>query len=124
MEAVIKAFGGRVQIKVDGATMPDLFRSMSQVMEVVGSDQNCGSCNSDNIRPQARKSGDYDFYELHCNNCGAELHMGQKKVGGVLYPKRKDDSGKILPNRGWIKFDKPNAESGDPGPRPSQRSRR
>ncbi len=124
MEAIVKAFNGRLQIKVEAGNMPDLFRITSQVMEVLGSDQNCGACNSDSIRPQARKSEEgYDFYELVCNNCGAELKMGQKKVGGTLWPKRKDEQGRPLANRGWLKYDRAAKDQADLGPRPPNRRR-
>ena len=45
-----------------------------------------------------------DYYAIHCQTCGAELALGQKKTGDTLFIKRKDKDGNILPNGGWKKW--------------------
>jgi hypothetical protein len=49
-----------------------------------------------------------DYFEIRCADCGAILAFGQHKKGVTLFPKRKDDDGNYLPNRGWHKWTKEN----------------
>jgi hypothetical protein len=114
---------GRLQVKVEGATARDLFRSLSDAYEAFGTESACGACGSQNIRPQCRKSGTYEFFELHCDDCSAELHMGQKTEGGKLYPKRREEDGTEIGVRGWKKFTPAQTQPGArPQPRPARRS--
>lgn len=99
MKATYRIRNGRLDIEVEGATVKDLFREVSQVAEAFDCEVACGACGSNSIRPLARKVEDFDFYELHCNKCHARLSLGQAKKGGGLFPKRRDDDGNPLPNR-------------------------
>ena len=60
--------------------------------------------NKTNFRFVVRNVDGNDYYELRCNDCGAVLAFGQHKKGGTLFPKRKDDEGNYLPNKGWHKW--------------------
>ena len=79
----------------------------------------CGKCKGTHLTFIHRTSGDYEFYELKCEDCYAKLEFGQAKDGASsLYPKRmvvddkgkavKDDEGKgsYLPDDGWLKYNK------------------
>ncbi len=107
MKANFKSRDGRVIIEVQGETVKDIFRGLSQVYDVFEVESSCGVCNSNNIRPVAREHEDNDYYELACLNpdCGAKFSFGQHKKGNTLFPKRKDEAGAILPHRGWKKWE-------------------
>lgn len=109
MKAIYHTRNGRLDFEIEGATVKDLFREVSQIAEVFDTETNCGACGSNFIRYLARKVEDFDFYELHCNKCHARLSFGQAKKGGGLFPKRRDDDGNPLPNRGWAKYEKQEA---------------
>ena len=125
MEAQLKTADGRLVFKVTGETPKALFKEIAGLQEVFEAESSCGCCNGTAIRFQARQVEDFDFYELVCRNneCRARFQFGQAKKGGGLFPKRKDDDGNWLPNRGWEKYVKPgNAASapsqGNAGPPP------
>ncbi len=97
---------GRLTVEVQGETVKALFKEVSLVQDAFDCASNCGLCNSENLRYQARQVDDYDFYELACRDCFARLSFGQAKKGGGLFPRRKDEAGNWLPNHGWSKFEK------------------
>lgn len=99
------AFGGRLTFQVQGETAKDIFRQLSQVQEVFDAEISCGCCGKVNVRLLARQVDEYDFYELACLDCHARFAFGQSKKGGALFPKRKDEDGNYLPNRGWAKYE-------------------
>lgn len=107
MKANFKSRDGRVVIEVQGETVKDLFRGLSQVYDVFESESACGCCGGTSIRPVAREHEDNEYYELACLNpdCGAKFSFGQHKKGNTLFPKRKDENGALLPNRGWRKWE-------------------
>jgi hypothetical protein len=104
IEAQYKTASGRLVIKVQGENQKELFRQLSMVQDVFEADDSCGCCNSKNIRFRVRTHEGMDFYELLCQDCGAQFAFGQHKTGGTLFPKRRSDSGEELPNRGWARF--------------------
>lgn len=95
---------GRMHIELAGENVKDLFERLSEFQEVFEADTECGCCHVKSVRFLARKVDDYKFYELSCRACGARMGFGQAKQGGGLFPKRKDEDGEWLPNRGWAKF--------------------
>lgn len=101
MEAHYRAFQGRLVIKVEGESIQDLFEKIGPVAEALDGDQCCGKCQSPQIYPRARKAQEFTYYEIVCSECGAKLSFGQHKKGGTMWPKREDDNGNKLDNRGW-----------------------
>ena len=58
--------------------------------------------------PQFRRShqGNWPFYEMVCQSCGATFRFGALSGGG-LFPKThqlKKDGGEPLPNFGWARY--------------------
>ena len=107
MKVVFKA-SDRMTVEVEAAGQKELFKAMSSVQEIL-SDMVCGACGSENVRLVFRtvknNRGTFDYYELRCADCGAVLRFGQHTNQVTLFPKRKDDDGNWLPNRGWTKYD-------------------
>lgn len=76
MEAQYKTRSGHLVVKVEGRLFLDIIRGISEVEEVLRNDK-CGWCGSLNVRPNHRKSGNYDFYEVLCEDCGAALRLAR-----------------------------------------------
>lgn len=89
MEATIKAFGGRVLIKVAGENQKELFRQVAAADQVFNAQTECGRCKSKDIYMDVRHTEKGDYYELRCP-CGARFNFGQHKEGNTLFPKFKD----------------------------------
>lgn len=109
MEAAYRTADGRITFKVQGEHPKDLLAAIAALQEVFEAEKSCGVCNSTNIRFLYRLSSGYKFYEMVCGEqgCRARFSFGQAKEGGGLFPKRRDDDGNWLPNRGWEKYVKP-----------------
>jgi hypothetical protein len=101
MELQYRTRNGRLWLKVDAASHKDLFRAVAVVQEVFEAETHCGCCTSDLIRFQTRKVDAFEFFELVCDHCDARFEFGQHKNGQTLFPKRRDEDGKPLANRGW-----------------------
>jgi hypothetical protein len=101
MEAQYKTRNGRLTVTVSIDNQKDLFRALSMVAEVVEAESACGCCQSNRIHHRVRTAKGYDFYELICEECGARFEFGQLKEGEALFPKRRDEAGNPLANRGW-----------------------
>jgi hypothetical protein len=99
-----KAGGGRLMFEVEAETAKDLFRSLARLQEIFEADTACGCCGKTELRFTVRTVQDNEFFELTCLQCGAELSFGQRKKGGELFPRRNNDTGNALPNRGWKKY--------------------
>ena len=106
MEAQYKTSNGRLVFKVTAENAKAMFQEIARVQDVFEAESACGACSSENIRFVARKVEDFEYHELQCLDCGAAFRFGQSKTGGGLFPKRKDDQGVPLPNRGWQKYNK------------------
>ena len=111
---------------VSGETAKEVFEGLARA-QVTFQDEKCGNCKSDDIVYVVREAQDDDgekftFYEMRCHKCSSKLSFGQSKDGSSLYPKRcevgkkgkvvKDEAGntKYLPNGGWIKYVKEEAD--------------
>ncbi len=81
----------------------EIFKDLAAIQEIFG-EEACGVCGSKNIKFIVRNIENNDYFELRCSDCGAILAFGQHKKGGTLFPKRKDDDGHYLPNKGWHKW--------------------
>jgi hypothetical protein len=110
MEATYRTANGRLTFRVSGEDVKGVFSQIAELQEIFESDTECGCCHSTELHYSARVVEDYRFYELECVACGAQMQFGQRKKGGGLFPKRRDDDGKPMANRGWFKF-QPKSES-------------
>lgn len=113
MEAQYRTRSGHLVVKVEGRLLLDIIRGISEVEEVLQNDQ-CGCCKSRNVRPNHRRSGNYDFYEMLCQDCGAALRLGVRQSDQKLFPRRKDEDGNLLANGGWKKWQGSSQEEEDP----------
>lgn len=93
----------KLSFELEGEGQKEIFKELSAIQEIFG-EESCGLCKSHNLRYVVRNVDGNDYYELRCADCGAILAFGQHKKGGTLFPRRKDDDGKWLPNRGWHKY--------------------
>jgi hypothetical protein len=93
----------KLSFELEGEGQKEIFKELASIQEIFG-EESCGLCKSHNLRYVVRNVDGNDYYELRCADCGAILAFGQHKKGGTLFPRRKDDEGKWLPNRGWHKY--------------------
>lgn len=101
MKAHYRTVSGRISFELEGSNPKEIFRAIAEVQEVFEADTTCGCCLKDKLIFRVRTVEDNEFYELHCQNCSADLSFSQRKTGGRLYPKRRDATGKVLPDGGW-----------------------
>lgn len=105
-------FGG-MTITAEGDAK-ECFVELASAAEVFGQSV-CGSCGSELTAPVVREVDGNTYYEMKCNSCGCTLGFGQTKVGGKLFPRRKDKANNWLPNRGWVDFRNKTAQpAGEP----------
>jgi hypothetical protein len=108
MEIQYRSKSGRLFIKIEGANMKEAFKNLASAQEVFEADDLCGCCNSPDIRFRVREvskaNKTFSYYELVCQKCYARLAFGQSQDTVSLFPKRKDENGESLPNRGWAKY--------------------
>ena len=93
----------KLQFEVEGEGQKEIFKEIASIQEIFG-ETKCGMCGSENIKFVVRVVEDNEYYELRCMDCGATLAFGQHKKGGTIFPKRKDEKGEYMPNRGWYKW--------------------
>ena len=101
----------RLSFEITGGTPKDIFEGIAQVQEVFEADYKCGCCNSPDISFRVREAKSAagkacKYYELRCNapGCRARFSFGQNLDMKNLFPKRTDEQGNFLPNRGWYKY--------------------
>lgn len=102
--------GDKLEFELEGAGQKEVFKELALIQEIFA-EEKCGLCNNTNLRFVVRNVDGNDYYELRCSDCGAILSYGQHKKGGTLFPKRKDDDGNYLPNKGWHKWTKDSKDS-------------
>ena len=95
----------RLEFELEGSGQKEVFKELALIQEIFG-EEKCDVCGNQNIKFVVRNVEGNDYYELRCSDCGSILAFGQHKKGGTLFPKRKDDDGKYLANRGWHKWTK------------------
>jgi hypothetical protein len=110
MKAHYKTRDGRLVFEIQGETVKDLFRGISQLQDVFDADSICGMCQSANVRFRTRTIEDNDYYEMACMDFYAKLDFGQHKKGGTLFVKRKSPEGDWFPNGGWKKWERSSVE--------------
>jgi hypothetical protein len=107
---------GQLVFDVEAETAKQLFSQLGSIQDIFEAETECGCCHSTDIRFSARVIDEYDFYELACRKCGAQFRFGQKKKGGDLFPKRKDEDGHALANGGWSRWQPESTSQPMPGP--------
>lgn len=93
-----------VVFEIEATDQKDMFERLASVQEVFGV-TTCGKCGNEDVKFVVRENEGNKFYEIHCQKCYARLAMGSHKIGGTLFPKRKDGD-EYLPDNGWTKWDK------------------
>lgn len=96
-----------VEVEADG--QKELFKEIASVQEIFG-ESKCGMCGKEDIKFVVRNVDSNEYYEMRCLSCYAALPFGQHKKGGTLFPKRKDENNKYLPNNGWYIWNKETKE--------------
>jgi hypothetical protein len=99
----------KLSFELEAAGQKEIFKELALIQEIFSEDT-CGLCKSTNLKFIVRSVEGNDYYELRCMDCGAILSFGQHKKGGTLFPKRKDDENNWLPNNGWHKWQKNQAD--------------
>jgi hypothetical protein len=96
---------GAFSVELEGDTQKDIFSQLAKFQEVFG-ESSCGKCGSTNLKFVVRAIDDNEYFEIRCMDCGAKLAFGVHKKGGGLFPKKKDEQGNWLPNKGWTTYNK------------------
>ena len=108
MEIQYRSRSGRLLVKIQGDNQKEAFKNLSSAQEVFDGDDTCGCCGDADIRFRVREvakgTKTFSYYELVCHKCFARLAFGQSQDTVSLFPKRKDENGEWLPNRGWSKY--------------------
>ena len=94
---------GRITVEFEGETQRDLFAAIGNFQDVF-EETKCEKCGSENLVFVSREVDGNMYYELRCKDCYAKLAFGSHKVGGGLFPKRKDADGNKLPDNGWVRW--------------------
>lgn len=102
----------KLEFELEGSGQKEVFKELATIQEIFA-EEKCGVCGCTNLKFVVRNVDSNDYYEIRCGDtrCGAILSFGQHKKGGTLFPKRKDDEGKYLPNKGWHKWTPENQEN-------------
>lgn len=105
-----RSANGRMMFEIAGGSPKDIFEAIAGVQEVFEADASCGVCQSTDIQLRVREvskgNKQFKFFELACQaaNCRARLAYGQNTDMKNLFPKRADENGRPLPNRGWSRY--------------------
>lgn len=108
MKATYTTKDKNLKFEIDGE-IKDIWKQLSTVQEIF-ENTTCGCCKGTDVRFVHRVVDDNAYFEVVCLNqkCRAKLAMGQHKKNGTMFPKRKDEDGKWIPNNGWTIY-KPGA---------------
>lgn len=99
----------KMVVEIEGTTQKEIFKALSSQEEVFG-EEKCGKCESANIYFRVRTNDGNDYHEMCCSDCRAKLSFGCHKLNNTLFPKRRDDDGKFLPDNGWTRYEKPTSD--------------
>ena len=94
---------GRISAEFEADTQREFFAQIARFQEVF-EESKCGKCGSENLIFVTREVDGNMYYELRCKDCYAKLAFGSHKVGGGLFPKRKDPNGKVMGDNGWVRW--------------------
>ena len=106
MKVNYKTRNGRMMFEIVAENIKDVFRQVSEIQEIFEMDTAHGDCAGDNTRLRVRHIDGFDFYEIHCDECGGNLALGQRRDDNGLFPKFKDQDGQWFPNGGFVVFNK------------------
>lgn len=96
--------GKKLSVEIEGANQSELWGKLGEFQEVF-EEPCCGKCKGENLRFTIRKVDKYRYHELRCADCGAKLSFGVHDDGSnSLFPKRKDEEGKVKGTNGWVKW--------------------
>lgn len=106
MKVRYNSIDGRFSVDLEG-DQTQIFAQVAAFQEIFENTK-CGKCGNEDVRFVIRTNDDVDYPELHCQNtkCGAKLTFGKRKVGGALFPHRKNSEGEFISGNGWGKFNK------------------
>lgn len=93
--------GERITVEADVGDKPGevgLFKAIASIAKVAEV-ESCGMCGSDNVYHAVRKAQEYEFLELRCQDCDAQLQFHKNKEGGGLYVKRGEGK------NGWYVYE-------------------
>lgn len=105
-----------VTVEAQADTLAELHEQIAKLTEIFGQSW-CQVCNGRLLRHVCREVDGNKFHELHCcrPGCGARLAFGQHKVPkGSLFPRRRNDQGQEIGQRGWAKYVPQSEEGGRP----------
>ena len=111
MSVRVKAKVGSAVVEVEGQGVKDIIEQLTPFYEVFG-EKECGKCQCQELAVEHRKHDEYNYYSLRCLGCRAQLDLGQKRVGGTLFPKRQDKEKNWLDNHGWYSWKDRNQDAG------------
>ncbi len=103
MKMTYRSQNGRLQFEADIQNAKQAFELMGKIQEIF-EEPACGCCKSESIRCSTREHDSNMFYNLVCNQCGAQLDIGQRKDGKGMWLKRTDKDGNRLENQGWYVY--------------------
>lgn len=113
MKAQYRTAAKNLLIEVEASTTKGLFKALAEAQEIFDAETQCGRCHGENIHFRVREIDEFEFYELHCRDCGGVLSFSQLKNHTGLFAKRMDENRKPLPNGGWRIYD-PNGNAPQP----------
>ncbi len=107
MKLIFK-FSDALTIEIECEMLVDVYRKMSMLQQAI-TNEPCGMCGKEKTHFEHRKAGDegeYDYYSMRCQDCRAELKIGQHKKGGGMYIKRKGADGRWdKEHKGWSRYE-------------------
>ncbi|MBT4604105.1 hypothetical protein HOC01_00560 [archaeon] len=93
-----------INVELQSESVKDAFKQLAEFQEIFD-EKCCGACKNIDLQFVVRTVENNDYYELKCKACFAKLAYGQHKVGGSLFPKRKNPDGSYDNiNQGWHKW--------------------
>jgi hypothetical protein len=116
MKCTYTSKNGQMSFEFEAADAKDIFAQRSMVE--LHDEEVCGLCKCPHIRCEVRKSGEYTYYEMRCQKCGARLEFGQNKDMKNLFVKRSEH----LETNGWYIY-QGNDRDHDEAPQHAQNGR-
>ena len=110
-KAQYRSRNGRIVFELQGGSVKDTFECIAEIQEIFEADETCGCCNSSHICFNVRDTPKGSYYELRCQDCGAQMGFGQKKDMKGLFPKRTEHPD----HRGWYVYTQPQNANSSPG---------
>jgi len=100
---VICKVSEKLTFELDCNDQKDTFLQLSNLQEIFSEDT-CGACGSKEVRFVVRTVDGNSFYEIMCQKCRSKLSFGSHRLGGTLFPHRKNEDGSWIDNKGWVRY--------------------